>query len=102
MTTETAPRIMTFNEWVRRNDDLYDELATGEVTCLECDGYSEKPCPHCNQDMGCDECDGRGRVASNGDEDLILHEMKKRYELQVALDHKKLKDWEQLLSQEAA
>lgn len=31
-----------------------------EFECYSCYGSGEAECPHCNQDMTCEECDGSG------------------------------------------
>jgi len=40
--------------------------AEKQVKCKECRGLCVVECPHCEQDMDCEECDGTGKVTEGG------------------------------------
>jgi len=49
---------ISFDDWILANPDIRD----AEEPCKKCNGTGYIDCPHCGQDMDCDECDGHGKV----------------------------------------
>lgn len=58
--------VLSFDQWIRQNKDLLDELRAqhnelGE--CPKCDGVGTQECPLCGHDGDeCSECNGTGKV----------------------------------------
>lgn len=55
-----ALKPMTYKEWLAANPDLEKQ----EEECFACNGTGEDECPHCGNDMECEECGGTGKINS--------------------------------------
>lgn len=62
--------ILNYREWQTAVMDGF-KAQHNEQNCPDCNGTGETICYHCNQDMECEECDGKGAAWFNDDGDLV-------------------------------
>ena len=46
-------KLLSYEEWIKQNPEAKEE-------CDNCFGTGKTDCPHCNQEMDCEKCDGIG------------------------------------------
>lgn len=93
----TSPKVMSFGEWMRENQDLVTQMREDASKCCpKCGGDGQVSCFHCGVGMeDCDDCDGEGKFRSADDVPLhvIEPDLRSQYQDQVKLDMAKWDAW---------